>query len=173
MTEESANREKIEGILKQAEQVFRELLPTVPRELLELDITMPQLKTILLLFLNGPTRMGTLAADLGVTLATATGLVDRLVERGIVVRESRPDDRRVVLCRLSETGQNMVSRVWDSSRQRSREILEYLDTGALDMLSEALNAMLGFAQSQMKQVASKAGTEKGNDARGDARGGVR
>jgi DNA-binding MarR family transcriptional regulator len=150
MTEESANREKIEGILKQAEQVFRELLPTVPRELLELHITMPQLKSILLLFLNGPTRMSALAADLGVTLATATGLVDRLVERGIVVRESQPDDRRVVLCRLSETGQNMVSRVWDSSRQRSREILEYLDTGTLQMLSETLNAMLEFARTQRK-----------------------
>jgi DNA-binding MarR family transcriptional regulator len=111
---------------------------------------MPQLKSILLLFLNGPTRMSALAADLGVTLATATGLVDRLVERGLVVRESQPDDRRVVLCRLSETGQNMVSRVWDSSRQRSREILEYLDTGTLQMLSETLNAMLEFARTQRK-----------------------
>lgn len=147
MTDREQENERIDEILKLAEQVFRELLPTVPRELLELDITMPQLKTMLLLFLNGPMRMSDLAADLGVTLATATGLVDRMVERGIVVRDSLPEDRRVVLCRLSETGQKMVSRIWESSRKRSREILEYLDTAALQMLSEALTAMLEYGRS--------------------------
>ena len=52
MTDQADSRERIDIILKLAEQIFRELLPTVPKELLELDITMPQLKTMLLLFLN-------------------------------------------------------------------------------------------------------------------------
>jgi len=147
MNGQEDEQERIDGILKLAEMVFRELLPTVPRELLELDITMPQLKTMLLLFLNGPTRMSDLAADLGVTLATATGVVDRMVERGLVVRDNLPEDRRVVLCRLSDTGQKMVSRIWDSSKKRSREILQYLDTAALQMLSQALSAMLEYAKS--------------------------
>ena len=155
MTDQADSRERIDIILKLAEQIFRELLPTVPKELLELDITMPQLKTMLLLFLNGPTRMSDLAEDLGVTLATATGLVDRMVERGIIVRDSLPEDRRVVLCRLSDTGQKMVSRIWDSSKKRSREILEYLDTASLQMLSEALNAMLEYARNLREHSATQ------------------
>jgi len=132
----------IEGLLKLAEQLFRELLPTVPKELLEMDITMPQLKTLLLLFLNGSMRMSDLASDLGVTLATATGLVDRMVERGIIIRQSQPEDRRVVLCQLSDSGQMMVSRLWESSKNRSRELLESLDTAKLQTFSEILEAML-------------------------------
>ena len=132
----------IENLLKLAEQLFRELLPTVPKEFLEMDITMPQLKTLLLLFLNGPTRMSDLALGLGVTLAAATGLVDRMVERGIIIRQSQPEDRRVVLCQLSDSGHTMVSRLWESSKNRSRELLETLDTAKLETFSQILEAML-------------------------------
>src|SRR4030042_1555217 len=106
-------QEQIEGLLKLAEQLFRQLLPKVPKEWLEMDVTMPQLKTIMLLFLNGPMRMSDLAADLDVTLATATGLVDRMVEKGVVTRQDHPDDRRVVLCSLTQPGQAMVSGLWE------------------------------------------------------------
>lgn len=145
---EKRRQEKIDGLLKLAEQLFRELLPTVPKEFLEIDITMPQLKTILLLFLNGPTRMSDLASDLGVTLATATGLVDRMVERGIVVRQDDPNDRRVVLCSLSNSGHMMVSRLWESSKNRSRELLEFLDTKQLNLFEEVLEAMVKSSKHQ-------------------------
>lgn len=142
---------KIEGILNLAEQLFRELLPTVPREWLEIDITMPQLKTVMLLFLNGSMRMSDLASDLGVTLATATGLVDRMVERDIVVRQNKTDDRRVVLCQLSNSGQIMLSRLWESSKNRSRELLESLDSKKLQIFNEVLGAMLKSPEYESKQ----------------------
>jgi DNA-binding MarR family transcriptional regulator len=107
-----------------------------------MDVTMPQLKTIMLLFLNGPMRMSDLAADLGVTMATATGLVDRMVEKGVVIRQDDPDDRRVVMCSLSQTGQAMVSRLWESSKNKSRELLESLDTTKLQLFGDILKAML-------------------------------
>ena len=44
--------------------------------------------------------MGQLAASLAVTLSTVTGIVDRLVEHQMVVREEDPHDRRLVVCRL-------------------------------------------------------------------------
>jgi DNA-binding MarR family transcriptional regulator len=153
-------QERIEGLLKLAEQLFRELLPTVPRELLEMDITMPQLKTLLLLFLNGPTRMSKLASDLGVTLATTTGLIDRMVERGIVLRQSQPEDRRVVLCCLSDTGQMMVSRLWESSKNKSRELLESLDTAKLQAFSEVLEAMLKSSGQENTRTTVQNGIQK-------------
>ncbi len=135
-------QEMVEGILKFADNIFRVLLPTVPRELLVLDFTMSQLKTLFLLFMNGPMRMSDLASDLGVTLATATGLADRLVERDMVTRESDPDDRRVVLCRLSESGQNSIKRIWESARGRMQEILQGIDVATLESLDRALKTML-------------------------------
>ena len=64
---------------------------------LELDLTMPQLKMLFVVDLLGPVPMGQLAARLGISLPTATGLIDRLVEAGLARREHDERDRRVVL----------------------------------------------------------------------------
>lgn len=148
--------EFLESILKTGDKLFRQLLPSIPREgLLELDVTMPQLKIMLLLFINGPMRMGVLAADLQVTLATATGLVERLVERGMVTRESQPDDRRVVLCRLSGEGHKTISRIWETARNNTRKLLDNLDTGTLQILAEVLQTMLDAAGAAGMQTGLK------------------
>jgi DNA-binding MarR family transcriptional regulator len=145
------HQEMVEGILKFSDNIFRVLLPTVPKELLELDFTMSQLKMMFLLFLNGPMRMSDLASDLGVTLATSTGLADRLVERDLVTRESQPDDRRVVLCRLSESGQKAVSRIWESAGSRMRELIQALDTEKLQTLYGVLESMLASAERENRE----------------------
>jgi DNA-binding MarR family transcriptional regulator len=48
--------------------------------------------------------MSELASRLGVGVSAATGLVDRLVERGVLERDSDPADRRVVRVRMSPAG---------------------------------------------------------------------
>jgi DNA-binding MarR family transcriptional regulator len=48
--------------------------------------------------------MGELASRLGIGVSAATGLVDRLVERGVLKRDSDPADRRVVRVRMSPAG---------------------------------------------------------------------
>jgi len=146
------NRAKmVEDLLKLAAKLFRISLPIVPREILELDVTTPQLKIMFLLFVDGPKRMSDLASDLGVTLATATGLADRMVERDMVTRESQPDDRRVVLCRLSESGQKSISRIWESAGNRMQELLQALDTVNLQALTGALEAMLASAERENRE----------------------
>jgi DNA-binding MarR family transcriptional regulator len=157
MMNKTGRQEIVEDILKLADKLFRQLLPAVPKEILELDITMPQLKIMVILFVRGAIRMSDLAAGLGITLATATGLIDRLVERGLVTRDSLPDDRRVVLCRLSESGQQTISKIWNSAKNRSRELLETMDTEKLLMFTDILSTMLESAEyeSQENQIRSK------------------
>ncbi len=48
--------------------------------------------------------MTALAKEFDLTRAAMTGLVDRLVEKKLAVREYDPKDRRAVLIRLSENG---------------------------------------------------------------------
>lgn len=143
--------ELIERILKSANNIFRVLLPTVPKELLVMDFTTAQLKAMFLLFLNGPMRMSDLASDLGVTLATATGLADRLVEKDLVTRESDPRDRRVVLCRLSESGHKSISHIWESARSRMWALLQLMDIGDLQALDRTLGTMLTAAERKSKE----------------------
>ena len=142
MKQAPKQEELIERILELGEKAFRELIPILPTEWLQLDLTMPQLKVVLLLFMNGPTRMSEVASALGVSLATSTGVVDRLVEREIVVRESQPEDRRVVLCRLSEKGQKMIGGLWQLARDRLKELLEVTTISQLELITEALEALV-------------------------------
>lgn len=149
---ESGNENHIDHILRLGEELFRRLLPTVPKELLELDLTMAQMKIVLVLFLHGPTRMSDLAAALGVTLATTTRVVDRLAERDFVLRETLPEDRRVVLCRLSENGQKLIAAMWQSARSRTKGLLEMADPSRLSIVVEALEALSGAASYMEKEV---------------------
>jgi DNA-binding MarR family transcriptional regulator len=138
----------IDDILSLADRLFRHLLPTVPQNLLTLDVTMPQIKIMLILYIHGPVRMSDIAAELEVTLPTSTSLVDRLVEKNFVVRENQPDDRRVVLCRLSEAGQKAIAGIWASTRVNSQELLQAMDTAKLKMLVEVLEAMMQIPASE-------------------------
>ena len=140
--EESQNKEIIERILQLSDKAFRELVPMLPKEWLQLDLTMPQLKVVLLLFLNGSSRMSEIASALDVSLATASGVVERMVERKIVLRESHPDDRRVVLCSLSKDGEKMIGGLWHLARERTRELLGMVEPTKLVLVVEVLEALL-------------------------------
>jgi MarR family transcriptional regulator, 2-MHQ and catechol-resistance regulon repressor len=60
------------------------------------ELTTPQALALRAIVLEGPLRMGALAEELGVTVATASRTVDALAERGFVRRERDPADARAV-----------------------------------------------------------------------------
>ena len=132
----------IQPTLQLGDKGFRELIPFVPKEWLSLDLTTGQFRALLLLYTNGPTRMSDISSALGVSMATATGVIDRMVERGIVVRESDPNDRRIVLCRVSPEGEKLVSGLWHSWSKRGEEMLRALDRPKLLAVRAMLEALL-------------------------------
>lgn len=76
-----------------------------------LDVTMPQMKVLMLLRENGALRVGVLARHLNVSTPTITGIVDRLVRQELVRRQDDPSDRRVVLNVLTRQGEEMMDRL--------------------------------------------------------------
>ena len=140
----------VENVLTLVDKLVRQLLPTALKDLLTLDITMPQTKIMLALYLQGPTRMSDIASGLDITLPTATSLVERLVEKSYALRETIPEDRRVVRCSLSEAGRDAISRVWQSSRSKARELLEVMDMSKLELFTEVIQAMYEAAIPQIK-----------------------
>jgi DNA-binding MarR family transcriptional regulator len=55
-----------------------------------------------------------LAKRVGVTSAAATGMVDRMVDRGLVVRTRNRSDRRVITVQITDRGRGVVSRIINS-----------------------------------------------------------
>lgn len=66
---------------------------------------------------DGPRRITELTEREGCTQPGITRLVDRLQERGWVVREPDPGDGRVVLVTLTADGQEMADRLRDVYRE--------------------------------------------------------
>jgi len=141
MTEKQKKEELIGSILQLTDKLFRQLLPILPMEWLHLDLTITQLKVVLLLFITGHSRMSDIASELGVSLATATGVADRLVERNLLI------DRRVVLCQLSNDGEKLIRDLWQLTQKRAGELMSAIDTPRLLLISEALQAFTQGSES--------------------------
>lgn len=89
----------------------------------------------------GPRRITELAARENVTQPAITLLVNRLVERGWVGRESDPLDGRAVLVTISAEGR----RIWETLRSEYRALLHdemvSLDEADVDVLSRAIEIL--------------------------------
>jgi len=73
--------------------------------------------------------MSDLAAALGVPLSTATHTVDRLVEKGLVVRNRSEQDRRVVQVEMSDPGKALQASLRSKHQAMARSWLAPLSPG--------------------------------------------
>jgi len=142
MTDTSQNSKTIKNIMKLLDKVFWELHPLLTREWYALNLTMAQFKLITLLFQRGQCRMGEIADELGLNLATATGVVERMVLRGFVVREKSTEDRRIVFCRLSKKGENLMDSYRELYRERMGGFLKLLDARQLQLVKEVVEVFI-------------------------------
>ena len=109
------------------------------------QLTMPQLKILLLLRRLGDTSGRELAGVLGVSMATLSGMVDRLVAHGLVTRAEDPNDRRVRRIRLSPTGSEMVTRIITAGTEKQTRLLRKLSDDELRTVRDATLAMVRVA----------------------------
>ena len=123
-------------ILKLSGDIFSAMPSDIPAEWLTLDLTLTQLRLLLVLKSKGSSRMSDIAAVLGVALPTATGIVDNLVRKELAVREADPQDRRLVICRLSAQGQEVINRLWTSGEFGMEQLLEGLPPDQLEKAAD-------------------------------------
>ena len=109
--------------------------------LLRLGVSMAQLHIMFTLQRSGEMTMSRLADILNVSLSNATGLIDRLEERGYIERQRVPTDRRIVLVRLTDSGVSMLVEVDALSDQLMRSVLERLPVSQLRGVANAVSAL--------------------------------
>src|SRR5512141_4363 len=78
------------------------------QRLVRLGISMTHFHVLTLLRHHDAMPMGRLAEVLDASMSSATGIIDRMEERGLVERVRGPDDRRVVLVRPTISGLDLV-----------------------------------------------------------------
>ena len=87
--------------------------PLFHPDVLALDRQLPRSEMLALVLLqrHGERTMSELAEVLGAPLSTASGIGERLARRGLVQRQRRPEDRRVVVVRLTRKGETAAGKL--------------------------------------------------------------
>lgn len=139
MTESQASQ--ITEIVDAFELVSRSLRGKTVTEWVELDLTMAQLKTLFTLEYGGPATIGHTAERLGVSLPTASHLIDRLVHGGFVDRTEDPADRRRTLAAVTAKGSALTRRLRQGSRDSLINWLSEMDDDELSALAVGINSL--------------------------------
>ena len=85
--------------------------------------SVPQLRALGLVHRRPGASLTDVAVHLGVTPATASVLVDRLVRRGLLHRDSHPHERRRISLSLTREGSQHLRTARTGTRRRLAEIL--------------------------------------------------
>jgi DNA-binding MarR family transcriptional regulator len=131
-----------------------ELLPDIGRGLYATwlgdpvirGLTMPQVKALVFLYDTGEQSISELAAKLSVTLPSVSELVDRLIDRGLVVRETDSADRRRVLVSLTEPAIAYGRRIHDLRRAQVRAALDALPVDEQVIFLRSIRALAAALQ---------------------------
>jgi DNA-binding MarR family transcriptional regulator len=104
-------------------------------------VSMAQLNILYLLHRTGEMTMSQLAEGLNVSLSNATGLIDRMEERGFIERSRVPEDRRVVLVRMTPIGTQLLDEHDAMTDDLLRTVLERLRPDELAGVASATSAL--------------------------------
>lgn len=116
------------------------------RDLLQrFGLTGPQLATLLEIERLQPISVGTLALQVHLGSATVTGILDRLMERGLVCRTPHSSDRRSILISLTDKGSRLFAsappQLCDAFRKQLHELPEWEQTNILSTLQRVASMM--------------------------------
>jgi DNA-binding MarR family transcriptional regulator len=131
----------VEAILTEVSGWVADLRCASMGRLVQGRVSLSQMHVLWLLQHQGAMSMSRLAELLDVSLSNATGLIDRMDERGLIERVKVPDDRRVVLVKPSAAGLQAVSETETTKRERMRSVLGRLPASERPIVLAALRSL--------------------------------
>jgi DNA-binding MarR family transcriptional regulator len=89
-------------------------------------LSLVHLNVLVVLDAEGPLPMRALAEALDVSQASATGIIDRMEQRGLVTRDRDAEDRRVVRVALTDQGRELIAGTAAERRDHLARMLDLL-----------------------------------------------
>ena len=133
----------IGSILADVGWSLRELRCASTEKFVKQGISMTQIHVLRQLEQHGTMSMSRIAELLDVSLSSATGIIDRMAEHGLVERTRVPDDRRVVLIRPAELGLQALDETEGIKLDRIRAICARLGDVQLRRITQAVGDLRG------------------------------
>jgi DNA-binding MarR family transcriptional regulator len=130
------------------EDLLDEMTPWNPQErmsafrsFLSGSLSLIHIHVLTILEVQGPLSMSRLAEEIDVSVASATGIVNRMEERRLVTRRHADTDRRVVTVYPTRLGSEVFARLRRHRRDKLKKILAQLSDTELAAFLTGLRAI--------------------------------
>jgi DNA-binding MarR family transcriptional regulator len=136
-----------------------------PEEWFDMDMKFSKFELFTMLFLDKRKEitMTELVEYINSPMSTATGIVDRLVKNGYVIRERSETDRRIVILKLTEEGAQLIKKLKELISGYLGMVLEDLTDEEKQFI---INIAMKIMNSLQRKLSNTASVEQGkNDLR--------
>lgn len=118
-------------------------------------LSLVHLNVLMVLAEDGGLPMRVLAESLDVSQASATGIVDRMEQRGLVERRRDDEDRRVIRVALTDAGRQLIAGLASERRGHLAALLDGLTDEELDGLLRGTRALRVARERRHAQLAEE------------------
>ncbi|BAY34884.1 MarR family transcriptional regulator [Tolypothrix tenuis PCC 7101] len=117
------------------------------------SLSIPQLRSLAFLNRNPGASLSEVAEHLGVTCATASTTIERLVQRDLVQRTDHPQERRRIVLNLTESGKFLLLQSQATTRAHIADILDGLTPEQISQIEAGLTLLKNvFEQTEVKKA---------------------
>jgi len=139
----------MEEEIKQQAAILDKLIPDLAKvfgmegleEVLDIDINFVQVQVLRQIYTLKEPMMSELGRETDIQLSTLTRIVDKLVQKGFVVRKADPSDRRVVRVSVTSQGGDIVRKFEEARRKKIISILEKLTSNERKKILQVLQVL--------------------------------
>ncbi|MBE9582700.1 MAG: MarR family transcriptional regulator [Proteobacteria bacterium] len=117
------------------------------------QVSAPQLNCVLALYEYGPLPPSQIARYIMVKSSTVTGIIDRLEQKGLVIRLRKSPDRRVITIELTEAGKRLADNAPPPIQQKIIDGLKSLPQGEIEEIVRGLTKLTHMLEVQDLEVA--------------------
>jgi MarR family transcriptional regulator, organic hydroperoxide resistance regulator len=106
-----------------------------------LNLTIAQVKSLFYILSEGTINFRQLSAAMKVTPSNVTGIIDRLVEQDLVTRTENPEDRRMLMLRLTEKGENLINNLREHRLNEMSSIVSKMSKEDLEIVRKGFSVL--------------------------------
>jgi DNA-binding MarR family transcriptional regulator len=96
-----------------------------------------------------------LATALAVSPPNVTGIVERMVEQGLITREENPQNRRMLMLKVTEKGDRIATEIQEHGVHKISGLLTQLSLEDLQALTKGFTALVRTAEEKISSQETK------------------
>lgn len=138
-------------LIEQMRAINRVIIKRLAPLAQEQGLTIPEVMVLWKVLGPGDHRVTALAEHLGLPPSTLTGLLDRLTARGLLERDTDPQDRRAVVMKSTDELRGLMRQLMRAGSKELEKAFRRLSPDLIDRLAADLSAVRASLEAEETQ----------------------